>query len=94
MHWRQKILESFLEEDYTKKMRNLSIWKRVLFTSIEMRAKDMLEKKNILDMNRKEYCSYVQLQYKNDPQWVRTRLISKWDQEFAKRNKSGESAGE
>lgn len=41
----------------------------------------MVEQKKIQDMNRREYCSYVQQHYSNEPQWVRTRLISKWDQE-------------
>ncbi len=41
----------------------------------------MIEQKDIQGMTRREYCSYVQHQYQNDPQWVRTRLISKWDQE-------------
>ena len=48
------------------------------------RMSAMIGKKNILDMNRKEYCSYVQLQYRNDPQWVRTMLISKYDREHNK----------
>lgn len=30
----------------------------------------MLEQKNIQEMTRREYCSYVQRQYSNDPQWV------------------------
>lgn len=41
----------------------------------------MLEQKKIQNMNRREYCSYVQQHYANEPQWIRTRLISKWDQE-------------
>ena len=45
----------------------------------------MLEQKRIQDMNRREYTSYVQKQYRNDPQWVRTRLISVWDQENEKK---------
>ena len=45
----------------------------------------MLEQKNIQEMTRREYCSYVQRQYSNDPQWVLTRLISKWDQEHEKK---------
>lgn len=45
----------------------------------------MLEQKKIQEMTRREYCSYVQRQYSNDPQWVRTRLISKWDQENEKK---------
>ncbi len=45
----------------------------------------MIEQKSIQEMSRKEYCSYVQRHYSNDPQWVRTRLISKWDQKNAKK---------
>jgi hypothetical protein len=41
----------------------------------------MSEKKPIQDMNRAEYTSYVQQHYRNDPQWVRTMLISKYDEE-------------
>lgn len=41
----------------------------------------MQKQKNIHEMSRREYCSYVQQHYCNEPQWVRTRLISKWDQE-------------
>ena len=37
--------------------------------------------KKIPDMNRQEYSSYVQRHYRNDPQWVRTMLISKYDRE-------------
>ena len=49
----------------------------------------MIEHKNIQEMTRREYCSYVQQQYSNDPQWVRTRLISKWDQEKEKKKSEG-----
>lgn len=35
--------------------------------------------KKIQDMTRHEYASYVQQHYRNDPQWVRTMLISKYD---------------
>lgn len=45
----------------------------------------MIEQKKIHEMSRREYASYVQSQYRNDPQWVRTRLISLWDQENAKK---------
>lgn len=49
----------------------------------------MVEQKNIQEMTRREYCSYVQHQYRNDPQWVRTRLISKWDQDHEKKKSEG-----
>jgi hypothetical protein len=52
----------------------------------------MLEQKNIQEMTRREYCSYVQRVYCNDPQWVRTRLISKWDQEHEKKKSEGADA--
>ncbi len=52
----------------------------------------MTERKRIQDMTRREYCSYVQRNYNNDPKWVRTRLISRWDQENEKRK--GEGAGQ
>ena len=39
------------------------------------------EKKSIQEMTRQEYTSYVQQHYRNDPQWVRTMLISKYDKE-------------
>ncbi len=45
----------------------------------------MLEQKKIQKMSRREYCSYVQQHYSNDPQWVRTRLISKWDEDNNKK---------
>jgi len=48
----------------------------------------MTEQKKIKDMSRREYASYIQYQYRNDPQWVRTRLISLWDQENAKKKSS------
>jgi len=41
----------------------------------------LLEQKKIQNMNRREYCSYIQRHYANEPQWIRTRLISKWDQD-------------
>lgn len=41
----------------------------------------MNEKKHVQDMTRAEYASYVQHHYRNDPQWVRTLLISKYDKE-------------
>jgi hypothetical protein len=41
----------------------------------------MSEKKQIKDMSRAEYASYVQRHYRNDPQWVRTMLVSKYDEE-------------
>jgi hypothetical protein len=41
----------------------------------------MSGKKQIKDMGRAEYASYVQRHYRNDPQWVRTMLISKYDEE-------------
>lgn len=47
---------------------------------------NMQKQKNVREMNRREYCSYVQQHYCNDPQWVRTRLISKWDQDHEKKN--------
>ena len=50
----------------------------------------MVEHKSIQEMTRREYCSYVQRHYSNDPQWVRTRLISKWDQEHEKRKVRGQ----
>lgn len=53
------------------------------------KEKGMLRQKKIQEMTRREYCSYVQQQYRNDPQWVRTRLISKWDQEHEKKNNEG-----
>ncbi len=46
----------------------------------------MTNKKKIKDMTRQEYTSYVQQQYRNDPQWVRTMLISKYDREHGKKN--------
>lgn len=49
----------------------------------------MVEHKSIQEMTRREYCSYVQRHYSNDPQWVRTRLISKWDQEHEKKKSEG-----
>lgn len=48
----------------------------------------MYKQRNIQEMTRKEYCSYVQQQYRNDPQWVRTRLISKWDQESERKKEA------
>lgn len=48
----------------------------------------MVEQKKIQKMSRREYCSYVQHHYSNDPQWVRTRLISKWDEDNNKRKHS------
>ena len=41
----------------------------------------MDSKKKIQEMNRQEYTSYVQRHYRNDPQWVRTMLVSKYDRE-------------
>ncbi len=49
----------------------------------------MVEQKNIQEMTRREYCSYVQRYYSNDPKWVRTRLISKWDQDHEKKKSEG-----
>ena len=49
----------------------------------------MLKQKNIHEMTRREYCSYVQRHYSNDPKWVRTRLISKWDQDNEKKKSEG-----
>ncbi len=49
----------------------------------------MREQKNIHEMTRREYCSYVQRTYSNDPKWVRTRLISKWDQNHEKKQSEG-----
>ncbi|MCI7129105.1 MAG: hypothetical protein MSA09_00785 [Lachnospiraceae bacterium] len=43
----------------------------------------MDSKKKIQEMNRQEYTSYVQRHYRNDPQWVRTMLISKYDREHS-----------
>lgn len=51
----------------------------------------MLERRSIHEMSRREYCSYVQHQYRNEPQWVRTRLISIWDQEHGTKKSEGES---
>ena len=34
----------------------------------------MVEHKSIQEMTRREYCSYVQRHYSNDPQWVRTSM--------------------
>ena len=45
----------------------------------------MIEQKKIQKMSRREYCSYVQQHYSNDPQWVQTRLISKWDEDNSKK---------
>lgn len=39
----------------------------------------MNNEKKIREMTRHEYTSYVQRHYRNDPQWVRTMLISKYD---------------
>lgn len=39
----------------------------------------MNNEKKIQEMTRHEYTSYVQRHYRNDPQWVRTMLISKYD---------------
>ena len=44
----------------------------------------MKETKKIKDMTRPEYTSYVQRHYRNDPQWVRTMLISKYDRDHNK----------
>lgn len=44
----------------------------------------MSEPKKIKDMTRTEYASYVQYHYRNDPQWVRTMLLSKYDREHNK----------
>ncbi|MDD7641020.1 MAG: hypothetical protein PUK75_00785 [bacterium] len=41
----------------------------------------MGEQKKIQYMTRQEYASYVQHHYRNDPQWVRTMLLSKFDRE-------------
>ena len=45
--------------------------------------------KKIQDMTRQEYTSYVQYHYRNDPQWVRTMLISKYDREHKTKNNNG-----
>lgn len=42
-----------------------------------------MEQKEIRKMKRQEYTSYVQKRYRNDPQWVRTMLISKYDKEHS-----------
>lgn len=43
----------------------------------------MNEPKKIKEMTRQEYTSYVQRYYRNDPQWVRTMMISKYDKEHS-----------
>lgn len=55
----------------------------------QAKEKGMIEQKNIHEMTRREYCSYVQRTYGNDPKWVRTRLISKWDQNHEKKQSEG-----
>ena len=49
--------------------------------SYKRRIETVESKKKIQDMNRQEYSSYVQRHYRNDSQWVRTMLISKYDRE-------------
>ena len=60
-------------------------WERKVF---------MIEQKKIQKMSRREYCSYVQQHYSNDPQWVRTRLISKWDEDNNKRKNAQQTNGQ
>ena len=50
----------------------------------------MVEHKSIQEMTRREYCSYVQRHYSNDPQWVRTRLISNGTRSMKKRKVRGQ----
>ena len=52
----------------------------------------MLEQKSIRKMNRREYCNYVQQHYANEPQWIRTRLISKWDQDHESKKSEQQEA--
>ena len=49
----------------------------------------MSGEKKIQDMTRQEYTSYVQYHYRNDPQWVRTMLISKYDRKHKTKNNNG-----
>ena len=49
----------------------------------------MNSEKKIQNMTRQEYASYVQQHYRNDPQWVRTMLISKYDREHKTKNNIG-----
>lgn len=50
----------------------------------------MIKEKKIQDMTQKEYCSYVQYRYRNEPQWIRTRLISQWEEMYGGKKKESQ----
>ena len=55
----------------------------VIILELTKKESRTMEQKEMRKMNRQEYTSYVQKRYRNDPQWVRTMLISKFDKEHS-----------
>ena len=55
----------------------------VIIQVLIRKESETMEQKEIRKMNRQEYTSYVQRRYRNDPQWVKTMLISKYDKEHS-----------